>query len=199
MLSSYKFRSQTQFISHLKSPYVKRQPRIVERAHRINEDILAPEVRLVGMDDESLNGVFPLAKALSMAEALELDLIEVASQVVPPVCRIAEYSKFVYEQRKREKAQKAKQVVVVLKEIRFGPNTDDHDFDFKLKHARGFLEEGNKIKAYVQFQGRNIVYKDRGANILQRFVEALGELAKVEMEPQMEGRRMIMIIAPRKK
>lgn len=183
----------------MKSPYVKRQPRIVERAHRINEDITAHEIRLVGMEDEELNKVYPLMQALRMADELELDLIEVAGQAVPPVCRIAEYSKFWYEQRKREKAQKAKQAVVVLKEIRFGPNTDDHDFDFKLKHARTFLEEGNKIKAYVQFQGRNIVYKERGANVLKRFVDALNDLAKLEMDPQMEGRRMIIILAPKKK
>ena len=144
------------------------------------------------------DGVFPTSKALQMAMELGLDLVEVAPKAQPPVCRIVEYSKFRYEQKKREKAQKSKQHTIVMKEIRFGPNTDDHDFNFKLRHAQKFLAEGNKLKAYVQFRGRNIIYKNRGADMLAKFAEELEELAKIEMHPKMEGRRMIMIMAPKK-
>lgn len=144
------------------------------------------------------DGVFQTSKALQMAMELGLDLVEVAPKAQPPVCRIVEYSKFRYEQKKREKAQKSKQHTIVMKEIRFGPNTDDHDFNFKLRHAQKFLSEGNKLKAYVQFRGRNIIYKNRGADMLAKFAEELDELAKIEMHPKMEGRRMIMIMAPKK-
>lgn len=144
------------------------------------------------------DGVFQTSKALQMAMELGLDLVEVAPKAQPPVCRIVEYSKFRYEQKKREKAQKSKQHTIVMKEIRFGPNTDDHDFNFKLRHAQKFLSEGNKLKAYVQFRGRNIIYKNRGADMLAKFAEELEELAKIEMHPKMEGRRMIMIMAPKK-
>lgn len=183
------------------APYYRRGGRVEpQRAHRINEDIRVSEIRLVGMDDETLNGkILTIDEALRLAESMELDLVEVAAQATPPVCRVVEYSKFVYELKKREKAAKSKQALTVMKEIRFGPNTDDHDFDFKLKHAVSFLTEGSKIKTYVQFQGRNIVYKDRGSNMLKRFADALSELGRIEQEPQMEGRRMIMIIGPKKK
>lgn len=144
------------------------------------------------------DGVFQTSRALQMAMELGLDLVEVAPKAQPPVCRIVEYSKFRYEQKKREKAQKSKQHTIVMKEIRFGPNTDDHDFNFKLRHAQKFLAEGNKLKAYVQFRGRNIIYKNRGADMLAKFAEELEELAKIEMHPKMEGRRMIMIMAPKK-
>lgn len=177
-----------------------RQPfrrRREERPHRINREIRVPEVRLVGLEDAE-DGVYRTSEALRMAEDLELDLVEVAPKAKPPVCRIIQYSKFRYEQKKREKANKAKQHTVVLKEIRFGPNTDDHDFNFKLRHAQKFLTEGNKLKAYVQFRGRNIIYKDRGRDMLSRFAQELDELAKIEMHPRMEGRRMIMIMAPKK-
>ena len=175
-----------------------------ERPHRINHEIRVPEIRLVGLDQyqEQFNGIedgiFRTSEALRMAEALEMDLVEVAPKAKPPVCRIVEYAKFRYEQKKREKAAKAKQHNVVMKEIRFGPNTDDHDFNFKLRHAQKFLEEGNKLKAYVQFRGRNIIYKDRGRDVLARFAEELEEIGKVEQMPRMEGRRMIMIMNPRK-
>ena len=175
-----------------------------ERPHRINMEIRVPEVRLVGLDAyaEELgnieDGVYSTSDARAMAADLELDLVEVAPNARPPVCRIVEYSKFRYEQKKREKANKAKQHTVVMKEIRFGPNTDDHDFNFKLKHAQKFLSEGNKLKAYVQFRGRNIIYKERGKDMLDRFAEELDELAKIEMHPKMEGRRMIMIMGPKK-
>lgn len=144
------------------------------------------------------DGIYSSYDAKRMAELLELDLVEVAPKARPPVCRIVEYSKFRYEEKKRNKAAKAKQHTVVMKEIRFGPNTDDHDFNFKLKHAQKFLGEGNKLKAYVQFRGRNIIYKNRGRDMLARFAEELEEIAKIEMEPKMEGRRMIMIMSPKK-
>lgn len=166
------------------------------REHRINNEIRVPEVRLVGMEDESLNGIIPTRRALALADEYELDLVEIAAQARPPVVRIIEYSKFAYELKKKKKANKANQSKVVLKEIRFGPNTDEHDFNFKLRHAQKFLGEGNKLKAYVQFRGRNIIYKDRGRDMLSRFAEALEEIGKIEMHPKMEGRRMIMIMAP---
>lgn len=133
-----------------------------------------------------------------MAEERNLDLVEVAPKAVPPVCRIVEYSKFRYEVKKKDKENKSKQHVVVLKEIRFGPNTDEHDFNFKLRHAEKFLEEGNKIKAYVTFHGRSIVHKGRGEKLLTEFATALDALAKVEMAPKMEGKRMFMLLAPKK-
>ncbi|MCL4137741.1 UNVERIFIED_CONTAM: hypothetical protein GTU68_025015, partial [Idotea baltica] len=166
----------------------------LEREHRINNEINVPEVRLVGLEAYKED----LEAALKMAYDLELDLVEVAATARPPVCRIVEYSKFVYEQKKRKKAAKSKQHIVVMKEIRFGPNTDDHDFNFKLRHAQKFLGEGNKLKAYVQFRGRNIIYKDRGRDMLQRFATELEDIAKIEMFPKMEGRRMIMIMSPKK-
>lgn len=174
-----------------------------ERPHRINMEIRVPEVRIVGLEEfkDELgreDGIYSSSEAREMAHQLGLDLVEVAANAKPPVCRIVEYSKFRYEQKKREKANKAKQHTVVMKEIRFGPNTDDHDFNFKLKHAQKFLSEGNKLKAYVQFRGRNIIYKERGKDMLDRFAEELDEYAKVEMDPKMEGRRMIMIMAPKK-
>ena len=184
-----------------KQPYRRRRQ---ERPHRINHEISAPEVRLVGLDafTEELggreDGVYRTSEALGMSNDLGLDLVMVAPNAKPPVCRIVEYSKFRYEQKKREKAAKAKQHTIVMKEIRFGPNTDDHDFNFKLKHAQKFLGEGNKLKAYVQFRGRNIIYKERGKDMLDRFAEQLEDIAKIEMDPKMEGRRMIMIMAPKK-
>ncbi|MEM7374856.1 MAG: translation initiation factor IF-3 [Bacteroidota bacterium] len=184
-----------------RQPYRRRRE---ERPHRINDEIRVPEVRLVGLEqyEETLGGVkdgiYSSYDAKRMAEDLGLDLVEVAATARPPVCRIVEYSKFRYEEKKRKKAAKAKQHTVVMKEIRFGPNTDDHDFNFKLKHAHKFLSEGNKLKAYVQFRGRNIIYKNRGRDMLDKFAEELDEVAKIEMHPKMEGRRMIMIMAPKK-
>ncbi len=179
-------------------------PRREERAHRINLEIKAPKVRLVSTEalvelfGDLGDGVVPLSEALRMAEVAQMDLVEIAKAADPPVCRIVEYSKFKYELKKREKVNKAKQHKVEMKEIRFGPNTDEHDFNFKMKHAEKFLQEGNKIKAYVHFRGRMIVYKDRGKDVLDRFAEELGEVGKIEMAPKMEGRRMIMILTPKK-
>ncbi len=175
-----------------------RMPQREARPHRINDEIMAPTVRMVGEEDESRNGVVALADALAWAKAREEDLVEIASHVDPPVVRIIEYSKFRYEQKKKEKESKAKQHVVEVKEIRFGPNTGEHDFNFKLNHAHKFLEEGNKIKAYVHFHGRTIVHKDRGEVLLAKFAEQLEDKAKIEMAPKLEGKRMFMILAPKK-
>ncbi|WP_094766703.1 translation initiation factor IF-3 [Pseudozobellia thermophila] len=165
--------------------------------HNINEKILAPEVRLVGDNVEV--GIYPIRKALDIATEMGLDLVEISPKAAPPVCKIMEYKKFLYEQKKREKAMKAKASKVVVKEIRFGPNTDDHDYEFKKKHAEKFLSEGAKLKAYVFFKGRSIVYKDKGEILLLRLAQDLEELGKVEQLPRLEGKRMTMFIAPKTK
>lgn len=131
-----------------------------------------------------------------MAEKLELDLVEISPNADPPVCKIIDYQKFIYQQKKKAKEQKANASKVVIKEIRFGPNTDEHDFQFKLKHAQGFLEEGSKVKAYVFFRGRSIMFAEQGEKLLLRFVLALEEYGKAEQLPKLEGKRMIMMIAP---
>lgn len=166
--------------------------------HRINQFITnTPHVRLVGEEPEEKNGVYSIEEAMRMAEERGLDLVEIASKAEPPVCRIVEYSKYRYEQKKKEKESKSKQHIIVVKEIRFGPNTSDHDFNFKLKHAEKFLDEGNKIKAYVVFHGRSIVHKSRGEQLLQEFATALESRAKIELAPKMEGKRMFMILTPK--
>jgi len=142
-------------------------------------------------------GVYPLAKALEQANELGLDLVEISPKADPPVCKVIDYKKFLYEQKKREKAMKAKASKVVVKEIRFGPNTDDHDYEFKKKHAEKFLKDGAKLKAYVFFKGRSIVYKDKGEILLLRLAQELEELGKVEQLPRLEGKRMTMFIAPK--
>lgn len=154
-----------------------------------------PEIRLVGENVEV--GVYPTRKALEMAEAQGLDLVEISPKADPPVCKIIDYSKFKYEQKKKQKEIKAKAQKTVIKEIRFGPNTDDHDFDFKLNHAKGFLKEGAKVKAYVHFVGRTIVFKERGEILLLRFAQALEDLAKVEQLPKLEGKRMSVMLSPK--
>ncbi|NNE55540.1 MAG: translation initiation factor IF-3 [Flavobacteriales bacterium] len=168
-----------------------------EDPHKINGNIEAPEVRVIGEGIEQ--GVYALKDALKLADEQELDLVEIAPKAVPPVCRIVDYKKFLYDQKKKQKEIKAKQVKVVVKEIRFGPNTDDHDFDFKLKHARKFLEDGCKVKAYVFFKGRTIVFKERGEILLLRFAQELEDVGLVEQMPKLEGKRMIMMINPKKK
>lgn len=165
-----------------------------EEPYRINEKIRAKEVRLVG--DNVEQGIYPIEEARKIAEQQGLDLVEIAPNADPPVCRVIDYSKFKYEQKKREKEIKAKTQKVVVKEIRFGPNTDEHDFNFKLKHARSFLEEGAKVKAYVHFAGRSIVFKDRGEVLLLKMATELEDVAKVEQMPKLEGKRMIMMLAP---
>ena len=164
--------------------------------HRINERIRVPEVRVVG--DDVVQGVYPTREALQMARDLDLDLVEISPTASPPVCRITDYQKFLYQQKKKLKEQKAKTVKVVVKEIRFGPQTDDHDYDFKLKHAKGFLEDGSKVKAYVFFKGRSIIFKDQGEVLLLRFASDLADFAKVEQLPQLEGKRMIIMLSPKK-
>lgn len=144
-------------------------------------------------------GVYPTRKAQEMAEEQELDLVEISPNASPPVCKIMDYKKFVYEQKKREKAMKSKASKVIIKEIRFGPNTDDHDYEFKKKHAIKFLKDGAKLKAYVFFKGRSIIYKDQGEILLLKLAQELEDLGKVEQMPKLEGKRMIMFIAPKKK
>ncbi len=143
--------------------------------------------------------MYPLNKALSIAKDLELDLVEISPKASPPVCKILEYKKFLYEQKKRDKALKAKSTKIVVKEIRFGPNTDEHDYEFKKKHAEKFLKEGAKLKAFVFFKGRSIVFKEKGQILLLRLAQDLEEIGKVEQMPLLEGKKMIMFIAPRKK
>ena len=156
-----------------------------EPQHRINESIRAAQVRVVGENIEP--GVYPLREALAMAEAAGMDLVE-----------IIDYSKFLYQLKKKQKEIKAKSVKVVVKEIRFGPQTDDHDFNFKLKHAKEFLQEGAKVRAYVFFKGRSILFKDQGADLLSRFIAELEEYGKVEAAPKLEGKKMIVVLAPKK-
>ncbi|MDR1603017.1 MAG: translation initiation factor IF-3 [Tannerella sp.] len=168
----------------------------VKELYRINERIRVPEVRLVG--DNVTNGIYQIGKALQMAEDMELDLVEISPNAEPPVCRITEYQKFLYQQKKRQKEQKAKSVKIVVKEIRFGPQTDDHDYNFKLRHAKSFLEEGAKVKAYVFFKGRSILFKEQGEVLLLRFANDLEESAKVDQMPLLEGKRMTIMLSPKK-
>ena len=144
-------------------------------------------------------GVYPIRKALELAKELEEDLVEISPNATPPVCKIMDYKKFVYEQKKREKVMKAKATKVVIKEIRFGPNTDNHDYEFKKKHGEKFLKDGAKLKAYVFFKGRSIIYKDQGEILLLRLAQDLEDYGKVEQMPKLEGKRMTMFIAPKKK
>jgi translation initiation factor IF-3 len=174
-----------------------RKPFVKEELHKINEKIRVPKVRLVGENVEI--GVYDTAVALKKAEELELDLVEISPNADPPVCKIIDYKKFLYEKKKREKEVKANAQKTVIKEIRFGPNTDEHDFEFKLKHAESFLKEGAKVKAYVQFKGRAIVFKDRGELLLLKLAKRLEDLGAVEQLPKLEGKRMLMFIAPKKK
>ena len=180
----------------------------LRRQYRTNRDIQVPEIRLVGDNFEEIAevagrpleaGVFKTREVQRWANDLGLDLVEISPKAIPPVCRIIEFNKFIYERKRKEKEIKSKTVKTVVKEIRFGPNTDDHDFDFKLRHATKFLEEGFKVKAYVHFRGRSIVFKDRGELLLLRFMKELEELGSAENLPQMEGRRMHVILAPKKK
>jgi translation initiation factor IF-3 len=173
--------------------YVPRQQ--VEEPFKINQKITAREVRLVG--DNIEQGIYPIDQARKFAQEQNLDLVEISPTATPPVCRVIDYSKFKYEQKKKTRELKAKQTKVVIKEIRFGPNTDDHDFEFKLKHAREFLKEGAKIKSYVHFVGRSIVFKERGEILLLKFAQALEDLAKVEQLPKLEGKRMFLYLAPK--
>jgi translation initiation factor IF-3 len=153
-------------------------------------------IRLVG-DNIDNPGVVPIKKALEMADNLELDLVEISPNADPPVCKIIDYQKFLYQQKKKQKEIKAKTAKVVVKEIRFGPNTDDHDYNFKLKHAIRFLEEGAKVKPYVFFKGRSIIYSEKGEILLLRLAQDLENVGKVEQLPKLEGKRMTMLVTPK--
>ena len=169
-----------------------------EDQHCINEQIRSVrEVRLVG--DNVATGIYPIEKALAMADDQELDLVEISPNAQPPVCKIIDYQKFLYQQKKREKELKAKTVKMDVKEIRFGPQTDDHDYNFKLKHAQEFIKDGNKVKAYVFFKGRSILFKEQGEVLLLRFANDLAEIAKVDSLPTLEGKRMIIMLSPKSK
>lgn len=173
-----------------------RRPQQQEDAHQINDKIRAKEVRLVG--DNVEQGVYPTSEALKIAEEQELDLVVISDKAEPYICRILDYKKFLYEQKKKQKELKAKQVKVVLKEIRFGPQTDEHDFQFKKKHAEKFLEEGSKLKTYVFFKGRSIIFKDQGEILLLKLAQELEHVGKVDQMPKLEGKRMIMLMSPKK-
>ena len=162
----------------------------------INDEIRAREVRLVG--DNVEQGIYPIDEALKIAEGLELDLILIAPQAEPPVCRVMDYQKFKFQQRKHAKEQKAKSTKLVVKEIRFGPQTDEHDYNFKLKHAIGFLKEGAKVKSYVFFKGRSILFKEQGEVLLLRFANDLEEYGKLDQMPVLEGKRMTIMLSPKK-
>lgn len=168
-----------------------------EPEHRINQYIRVPQVRLVGDNVEV--GVYPTQEALKMAQAQQLDLVEISPNADPPVCKITDYNKFLYDKKKKEKEMKAKSKASEVKEIRFTSNTDDHDFDFKSKHAEKFLKDGNKVKAYVQFKGRAIQFKERGELVLLKFAERLAEVGIPEGMPKLEGKRMLMVLAPKGK
>jgi translation initiation factor IF-3 len=165
---------------------------------RINHQIRVREVRLVG-ENIPTPGVYPTQQALKLADEMELDLVEISPKAEPPVCRITDYQKFLYQQKKKQKEIKAKAVKVVVKEIRFGPQTDDHDFQFKLRHAEKFLQEGSKVKAYVFFKGRSILFKEQGEILLLKLANELEEIGKLDQMPKLEGKRMTIFISPKKK
>lgn len=166
-----------------------------EAEHRINHFIRVPQVRLVGDNVEV--GVYSTQEALKIAQEQQLDLVEISPNADPPVCKVIDYNKFLYDKKKKEKEMKAKAKVSEVKEIRFTPNTDDHDFDFKSRHAEGFLKDGNKVKAYVQFKGRAIQFKERGELLLLKFAERLQEIGQPEALPKLEGKRMFIMLAPK--
>ena len=167
----------------------------LKNQYRINEQIRVREVRIVGEDGSE---VVPTRKALDMARQNGVDLVEISPNAQPPVCRLIDYSKFLYQQKKHQKEMKQKQVKVEVKEIRFGPQTDEHDYQFKLKHAREFLNEGNKVRAYVFFRGRSILFKEQGEVLLLRFANDLEQFGKVEQMPKLEGKKMFLYLAPKK-
>lgn len=181
-----------------KKPYIPR-PKFVkkENEHRINRYITDPKVRLVGENIEP--GIYEFEKALAIAEELEVDLVEITPNSDPPVCKILDYKKFLYDRKKKEKEIKANTVKVQIKEIRFTSNTDDHDVEFKSKHAEKFLQEGNKVKCFVMFRGRDIVFQDRGKTLLLKFADMLDHVSTIESEPKTEGRRMFMTLTPKAK
>ncbi len=170
---------------------------MLQPAHRINNKIMAKMVRVVGEEIEA--EIMSIQDALKLADRMELDLVEISPHADPPVCKIIDYQKFLYQQKKKQKEIKAKASRVIVKEIRFGPNTDDHDYNFKLRHAIKFLEEGAKVRAYVFFKGRSILFKEQGEVLLLRFASDLEEYGKVDQLPKLEGKRMIISFSPKKK
>jgi translation initiation factor IF-3 len=166
-----------------------------QQEHRTNHMIRVPEVRLVGDNVEP--GIYPTTEATKMAQDLELDLVEISPGAVPPVCKIIDYNKFLYDEKKKKKEMKAKSKTSEVKEVRFTPNTDDHDFEFKCKHAEKFLQDGNKVKAHVQFKGRAIMFKERGELLLLKFADRLKDVGALEGMPKMEGKRMLVMFAPK--
>ena len=179
-------------------PEPRQQQKNDEQELRINNRITAPQVRLVG-ENIPEQGIYPIAKALRLADELELDLVEISAKADPPVCKILDYQKYLYQQKKKAKEMKSNSAKIVIKEIRFGPNTDEHDFQFKLKHAQEFLQEGSKVKASIFFRGRSIMFADQGEKQLLRFAVELEEYGRAESMPSLEGKRMTMMIAPVKK
>jgi translation initiation factor IF-3 len=169
-----------------------------EKQHRINQEIRAKEVRVVGEGLEK-QGIMSLQEALQLADEMGLDLVEISPQANPPVCKIIDYQKFLYQQKKKQKEMKAKAAKIVVKEIRFGPNTDEHDYNFKLKHAQNFINEGAKVRAFVLFKGRSILYKEQGEILLLRLANDLEDIAKVEQLPKLEGKKMSILLAPKGK
>nr|WP_206539795.1 translation initiation factor IF-3 [Psychroserpens damuponensis] len=169
---------------------------VKEDQHKINSKIRAEKIRLVGDNIEV--GIYAIKDALAIADEQGLDLVEISPKADPPVCKVMDYKKFLYEQKKRDKALKSKATKVTIKEIRFGPQTDDHDYEFKKKHAEKFLKDGAKLKAFVFFKGRSIIFKEQGQILLLRLAQDLEELGKVEQMPRLEGKRMTMFIAPKK-
>ena len=167
----------------------------IKNQYRVNEQIRVREVRVVGEDGST---VMPTRQALDMARTQGVDLVEISPNAQPPVCRLIDYSKFLYQQKKHAKEMKAKQAKVEIKEIRFGPQTDEHDYNFKLKHAKEFLTEGNKVRAYVFFRGRSILFKEQGEVLLLRFANDLEEFAKVEQLPKLDGKKMFLYLVPKK-
>lgn len=163
---------------------------------KVNDEIRSSTVRLIKPDDE--HEIVPIARALEIAESFNMDLVEVAPNARPPVCKVIDFGKFMYEKKKKEKEAKKKQHTIQVKELRFRPTTDDHDLEFKTRHAREFLEGGDKVKATVQFRGRDMLYTDQGKELLNNLAESLEDVSKVESQPTMEGRRMIMVLAPSK-
>ena len=174
------------------NPRFNRQP---EPEHRINDRIRVPQVRLVG--DNVQVGIYPIEEAKRLAREQELDLVEISPNADPPVCKIIDYKKFLYEKKRKEKEMKANAKQSEVKEIRFTPGTDDHDFDFKAKHAEKFLKDGNKVKAYVQFKGRAIMFKERGELVLLKFAERLADVGQPENLPKLEGKRMLLMLSPK--
>ena len=174
------------------NPRFNRQP---EPEHRINDRIRVPQVRLVG--DNVQVGIYPIEEAKRIAREQELDLVEISPNASPPVCKVIDYKKFLYEKKRKEKEMKANAKQSEVKEIRFTPGTDDHDFDFKAKHAEKFLKDGNKVKAYVQFKGRAIQFKERGELVLLKFAERLAEVGQPESLPKLEGKRMLLMLTPK--